>query len=559
MSSDNCINQNNTEINQDNTQIYQGFIVKDVCIPTPTGMIERPYIFIKKDETDPIISSMINTLQDITELEELYDSEIQISPQDLYPHLKTIQNKVDAGDFTLIELLVYLNSYFRSKLEQLDNMTKSNKINFDNLNTVFTVGTKFVGYIHNNQMVGSMVQDTDTVKTMQGRMFQITGVCNMPVGSELRQITKNFYIQEFGGVRSIEDLDVRPMNHEDEEFLKARGETFRRFSSGTYYWGYQGNMCVKSMYGYQHFKADGRIMIDSTGFDKSNPSYLNSVKSNSNKLHSINEENITMCWPYLYGFSFTAKRWGELYIDHLKEIQFDDNAFDYLVLDTNIKRMMKSLIVNVKHSFKDIIGGKSGGCIFLLHGPPGVGKTLTCEAVAELLHKPLYSITVGELGTDVDTLETRLNNILEIANSWDAVILIDEADIFMEARNKNDIERNGMVSIFLRLLERHQGVMFLTTNRNQDLDPAFKSRISIISGYENLDLDSRTKVWTNLLNAASIKMTSNEIQKLSSYEVNGRQIKNLIRMAQSMIMDKEYNPESRKLEMNDIELMMKFM
>jgi SpoVK/Ycf46/Vps4 family AAA+-type ATPase len=132
---------------------------------------------------------------------------------------------------------------------------------------------------------------------------------------------------------------------------------------------------------------------------------------------------------------------GELYVDHLKEIKFNDQSFDYLVLDPQIKKMMKALICNVKISFKDIIGGKSSSCIFLLHGHPGVGKTLTCEAVSELLHKPLYSISVGELGTNVDQLKKRLNNILEIANSWEAVILIDEADIFMEARNKNDIER----------------------------------------------------------------------------------------------------------------------
>jgi SpoVK/Ycf46/Vps4 family AAA+-type ATPase len=66
------------------------------------------------------------------------------------------------------------------------------------------------------------------------------------------------------------------------------------------------------------------------------------------------------------------------------------------------------------------------GCIFLLHGPPGVGKTLTAEAIAEMLHKPLYSVTVGELGTQTGHLEQNLRDILEVASAWDAVILIDE-------------------------------------------------------------------------------------------------------------------------------------
>lgn len=85
-------------------------------------------------------------------------------------------------------------------------MSKSNKINFDNLNSIFTIGTKFVGYVHNNQMVGSMVHSTRTVQTMTGRMFEIIGICNIPVGSKLKQIHKNFYIQEFGGVKSLDDI-----------------------------------------------------------------------------------------------------------------------------------------------------------------------------------------------------------------------------------------------------------------------------------------------------------------------------------------------------------------
>jgi hypothetical protein len=49
--------------------------------------------------------------------------------------------------------------------------------------------------------------------------------------------------------------------------------------------------------------------------------------------------------------------------------------------------------------------------------------------VAELLHRPLYSVSVGELGTDTNELEKKLTEILEVSSSWNAVILLDEADV----------------------------------------------------------------------------------------------------------------------------------
>lgn len=60
------------------------------------------------------------------------------------------------------------------------------------------------------------------------------------------------------------------------------------------------------------------------------------------------------------------------------------------------------------------------------------GKTLTAEAVAELLERPLYVQGAGDLGFDAATLENRLRDTLEIARVWKAVVLIDEADIFLE-------------------------------------------------------------------------------------------------------------------------------
>jgi SpoVK/Ycf46/Vps4 family AAA+-type ATPase len=157
-----------------------------------------------------------------------------------------------------------------------------------------------------------------------------------------------------------------------------------------------------------------------------------------------------LAWPTVGGFSFTIKKWGEIALENVSDIVFDDNTFSRLVLNPEKKELIRALVVHTENAFADIISGKGAGCIFLLHGKPGCGKTLTAEAIAEMLHRPLYSVSVGELGTKTETLETKLRDILEVASVWNAVILIDEADIFLEKRADSDIERNAMVGIFLR-------------------------------------------------------------------------------------------------------------
>lgn len=70
----------------------------------------------------------------------------------------------------------------------------------------------------------------------------------------------------------------------------------------------------------------------------------------------------------------------------------------------------------------------------LFSGSPGVGKTATAESIAELLHVPLCIISVGNLGTSAESVESELQDILELASKWNAVLLLDEADI-VSARN----------------------------------------------------------------------------------------------------------------------------
>lgn len=197
-------------------------------------------------------------------------------------------------------------------------------------------------------------------------------------------------------------------------------------------------------------------------------------------------------------------------------------------------------------SIDDIISGKGKGLVAVLHGPPGTGKTLTAEGIADLLKCPLYMVSAGDLGTDPRGLEKELQNILDIAHSWGAILLLDEADVFLERRSIQDIHRNALVSIFLRLLEYFQGILFLTTNRVETFDEAFVSRIHLSLRYGELTQKARKTVWKMFLERARTvegvcvaELSDADYNELSKRQVNGRQIKNLTRAAQALAIHEE--------------------
>jgi hypothetical protein len=98
----------------------------------------------------------------------------------------------------------------------------------------------------------------------------------------------------------------------------------------------------------------------------------------------------------------------------------------------------------------------------------------------KVTRRPLYCVSAGELGTDAKTVDKALIQILELAQTWKAVLLLDEADVFLYQRSNNDVIRNALVSIFLRQLEYYQGILFLTTNMIAQCDLAFESTSSWI-------------------------------------------------------------------------------
>ena len=228
-------------------------------------------------------------------------------------------------------------------------------------------------------------------------------------------------------------------------------------------------------------------------------------------------------------------------VDCMTDVTWNKDAFKRLVLPDETKELIQAAVTAHGQNISaapDIIAGKGEGLLILLHGGPGTGKTLTAESIAEIQERPLYRVTCGDIGMEAPKVERYLQSILQVSRAWRCVVLLDEADVFLEERNALDRKQNTIVSVFLRALEYHDGVMILTTNRVGTFDEAFKSRIHLALRYDNLDEDQRVEIWQNFIRMlAKIKERvdiddlERNVHKLAQAELNGRQIRNIITMA----------------------------
>lgn len=217
---------------------------------------------------------------------------------------------------------------------------------------------------------------------------------------------------------------------------------------------------------------------------------------------ALTDEQKLICTPVVRGYSLKEKVWLQFFVDSLSDVVFNTRAFESLVLPGNEKELILGFASTpeiYRRQFDDVVEGKGRGMVILLCGPPGTGKTLTAESVAEEMKTPLYMMSAGDLGLDASEVEFRLQRVLDMCTRWNAILLLDEADVFLEQRSLHELERNKLVSIFLRVLEYYDGNMILTTNRVQTFDEAFQSRIMISIQYNELTTESRRTIWSNFL------------------------------------------------------------
>jgi SpoVK/Ycf46/Vps4 family AAA+-type ATPase len=137
-------------------------------------------------------------------------------------------------------------------------------------------------------------------------------------------------------------------------------------------------------------------------------------------------------------------------------------------------------------------------------------------------------VQLDELGTNPESIENKLSIIFKRVQKWNAVLLFDEIDVYLFKRETN-LNQSAVVGVFLRLLDYFSGLIFFTTNRSNVLDKAILSRVSLKIKYEELSESTQLEVWRSKLIDANATIDS--INNLPKLNLNGRQIKNTIRVA----------------------------
>ncbi|KAK8029608.1 hypothetical protein PG993_010899 [Apiospora rasikravindrae] len=301
-----------------------------------------------------------------------------------------------------------------------------------------------------------------------------------------------------------------------------------------------------------------------------------------------------------FAFVLRTRKWAQIDLTYLRYENKDVrdstlSAFDRLELPEGHREMVRSLVTEhfrdrraaeAKDDRTDLARGSLCFSMALLElgkpplpvnnfrSNPNLRLVADCsiEGVAELLKKPLFYITCGEeeinagnLGIIARDVEQGLEKNFALASRWGCILLLDEADVFLSARERKDFERNGSVAVFLRVLEYYTGILFLTTNRIGDFDEAFASRIHISLFYPELDELKTKKVFKLNLDLiqerfdrqnCKITFDASSIEDFAEHHYrehktsrwNGRQIRNACQTALALA---EYDAHGGRVAQDD--------
>ncbi len=172
---------------------------------------------------------------------------------------------------------------------------------------------------------------------------------------------------------------------------------------------------------------------------------------------------------------------------------------------------------------------KGKGIVFMFYGVPGTGKTMCAELMAKALKRDHLMLTTADIQSSVPgQAERNIQDAFKQAKSKNLLMIIDECDALIYNRDSVGAIMGAEINCLLSEIERFDGVVVMTTNRNYKLDPALERRIALKLEFPKPTKEIRRKIWRTLIPQKCPLAKCVSMEKLSEHEMCGGNIKNVI-------------------------------
>ncbi|MDR1354226.1 MAG: ATP-binding protein [Oscillospiraceae bacterium] len=211
-----------------------------------------------------------------------------------------------------------------------------------------------------------------------------------------------------------------------------------------------------------------------------------------------------------------------------------------LVIDESQKKILENACNYIR--YKDVVYESWGfsskisygkGLSMVFFGPPGTGKTMGAQVVANELDLQLYKVDISQIANKyIGETEKNLKDVFAEAKVSNSILLFDEADSLFgkrtDAKNANDKFSNNEISFLLQQMEDYDGISILTTNKFNHFDDAFRRRIKFIVNFPAPTLEMRKLLWDKIFpDIAPLGEDFDPLMLAERFDLNGSSIKSI--------------------------------
>lgn len=248
---------------------------------------------------------------------------------------------------------------------------------------------------------------------------------------------------------------------------------------------------------------------------------------------------------------------GRQLLDTLAERLEVDGTWNRLIVDSTVEEKLYDLERRCHHRERllDHLGSAFGdhttkGVRALFTGPSGTGKTLAARILASELGMDLYRVDLAAvINKYVGETEKNLHRVLSTAEELDVVLLLDEGDALLGRRTEvttaNDRYANVETDYLLQRLEHYSGIVLVTSNLADNIDPAFQRRMDRVIDFTPPSADERLAIWSIHLPAEHAVTEATLREVAAQCALNGGQIRNAALQATLLALDDQQTESAR--------------